>query len=306
MDKPFKTIEEQLDILQSRGVSVGPGDDQILSREGYYSVVNGYKDLYIDRTKSATEGHDVFDKGTSFEDIYRLFSFDRNLRQTLFQYFAKAEATLKTQCAFNYSEQHQQESEPYLDIANYNPGEDQKRVKWLIDDFEVALGRNPRKKPKPKAYLDHYKNNHDEVPLWVLLRYMTLGQTFKFYCYQTESMRNRIAKGFAELYSASYGERKMISQKRLRKAYDHIKDFRNICAHEERLYCARVSPGHNVPVVDVLPDLRLVLSREDALQLTTDMVTLLLDIGNEMKGPYFLKLMTSMGFGNIQELMDVR
>lgn len=306
MDKPFKTIEEQLGILQSRGVSVEPGDDQILSREGYYSVVNGYKDLYIDHAKSAAEGHDVFDEGTSFGDIYRLFCFDRSLRQTLFQYFAKAEATLKTQCAFNYSERHRQESEPYLDIANYNPGEDQKRVKWLIEDFEVALGRNPRKKPKPKAYLDHYKNNHDEVPLWVLLRYMTLGQTFKFYCYQTESMRNRIAKGFAELYSASYGEKKMISQKRLRKAYDHIKDFRNICAHEERLYCARVSPGHNVPVVDVLPDLRLVLPREDALQLTTDMVTLLLDIGNEMKGSYFLKLMTSMGFGNIQELMDVR
>ena len=74
---------------------------------------------------------------------------------------------------------------------------------------------------------------------------MTLGQTFKFYCYQTESMRNKIAKGFAVLYELSYGEKINVSPRRLTQAYDHIKDFRNICAHEERSPSSMRCPTFN-------------------------------------------------------------
>ena len=305
MDKPFRTIEEQVGILNSRGVATDGDTTEILSREGYYSVVNGYRDLYLDREATAKAGEDVFDEGTTFKDIYRLFLFDRALRQTLFKYFAIAEATLKTMCAYSFMEAHQDEKEPYLDKSNYDDAQP-KFVGWLIEDFESALGRNPKKRPKPKAYMEHYRQNHDEVPLWVLLRYMTLGQTFKFYCYQNESMRNRIAKGFAELHEQSYGRKITVSPKRLKKAYDHIKDFRNICAHEERLYCARISPARDVTVADVLPDLRLVLSKRDADRLTSDVAALLVDAGNDMEVGYFRKMMESMGFGNIQEIMGQR
>lgn len=305
MDKPFRTIEEQIAILNSRGVATDSETAGILSREGYYSVINGYRDLYLDREATAKAREDVFIEGTTFQDIYRLFLFDRALRQTLFKYFAIAEATLKTMCAYHFMAVHQDEREPYLDKTNYDEGQS-RFAGWLIEDFESALGRNPKKRPKPKAYMEHYRQNHDEVPLWVLLRYMTLGQAFKFYCYQNESMRNRIAKGFAELHQQSYGKKISISPKRLKRAYDHIKDFRNICAHEERLYCARVSPARDVPVIAVLPDLRLVLSKGDADQLTSDMISLLTNIGNDMDGVSFLKLMSSMGFGNIQELMTAK
>lgn len=44
MDKPFKTIGEQVKILRSRGVSTDEDTATILLREGYYSVVNGAKD----------------------------------------------------------------------------------------------------------------------------------------------------------------------------------------------------------------------------------------------------------------------
>ena len=47
MDKPFKTIGEQLEILASRGVTITPDAEEALLREGYYSIVNGYKDLYL-------------------------------------------------------------------------------------------------------------------------------------------------------------------------------------------------------------------------------------------------------------------
>lgn len=48
MEKPFLTIEQQVELLRKRGMRVDGGTAPILMREGYYSVVNGYKEPFID------------------------------------------------------------------------------------------------------------------------------------------------------------------------------------------------------------------------------------------------------------------
>ena len=47
MDKPFKTIAEQVSILESLGMRTDEATPLILKREGCYSVVNGYKTLFL-------------------------------------------------------------------------------------------------------------------------------------------------------------------------------------------------------------------------------------------------------------------
>lgn len=306
MDKPFKTTKEQIMILQSRNLQVRPGMEEILEREGYYSIINGYKDLYLDPNQTGSRGEDVYFDGTSFDDIYDLFCFDRDLRQTLFPYFAKAEATLKTQCAYHFAEAHQHENEAYLNSANYDKYGDQKRIKHLIDDFEFALGRSSKGKPKQKAYMTHYVNNHDEVPVWVLLRYATFGQAYMFYCFQPESVRNRIAKGFSILKHGVNFSQNKISQKRLSTAYSHIKDFRNLCAHEERLYCSKVAPNETVPLVKVFGDLRLVLSTKDHTALIQQTTNLLLSMQSKMAPWYFDRLLKAMGADSMMSIIEAK
>ena len=80
MDKPFKTIEEQGELLEARGVATDDDTPEVLLREGYYSVVNGYKAPFIDKEKSESAKDDRYLPGTSFADIYALFMFDRELR----------------------------------------------------------------------------------------------------------------------------------------------------------------------------------------------------------------------------------
>lgn len=92
MDKPFKSITEQIAILESRGLKCDNDTRLVLEREGYYPVVNGYKDLFLDQREDSCQ--EVFAKGTKFTDIYRLFEFDRTLRLLMFEYFNKAEAVL--------------------------------------------------------------------------------------------------------------------------------------------------------------------------------------------------------------------
>lgn len=298
MDKPFKTIEQQMAILRSRNMDVDSSASAVLKREGYYSVVNGYKAPFLAMAGNGREQQDRYLDGTSFEDVYRLFRFDRDLRLTMMRYFAEAEAALKTVCAYRFSEVHQGESEPYLSPSNYRGEREYKtRVLRLIDSFKSILHKPPHEEIKGyrREYIEHYATMHDETPLWVLTNFLMLGQAFKFYEYQNESMRNYIAKGFSELYGESHGVERKISQRRLRLAYDHIKDFRNICAHDERLYCARVSPGHDVTFADMLADLELVLPKDENARMQGEVISLLHDMMTDLGGRTAAMVLNEMG-----------
>lgn len=288
MDKPFKTVEEQISILESRNMTTDQMTPLILKREGYYSVVNGYKSLFLINRKANQTGEDKYRDGTTFESVYRLFTFDRDLRMTMTRYFAQAEATLKTVCAYRFSEKHSNEVEPYLNPKNYrSDGKYPKRAIDLIDDFKRILHKPPYDKGSFKReYIEHYVKHHDETPLWVLTNFLMLGQIFKFYEYQTESMQNSIAKGFSELYRESHGVSVRVTPRQLRLMYDHIKDFRNICAHDERLYCAKVSPSRDITFANLLDDLSMVLTKEENARMQGEIIRLvhemMTDLGTEV------------------------
>ena len=82
--KPYRSVNEQLRILRSRGMAVDAGAGHVLRREGYYPIVNGYKDLFLDRKACLTAGDDRYGTGARFDDLYALFLFDRELRELLF------------------------------------------------------------------------------------------------------------------------------------------------------------------------------------------------------------------------------
>ena len=47
MDKDFKTIEEQIEILKTRGILINDERaKEILTENTYYYLINGYKDLF--------------------------------------------------------------------------------------------------------------------------------------------------------------------------------------------------------------------------------------------------------------------
>lgn len=297
MDKPFRTIDEQIRILQSRGVETDSDTAFVLGREGYYSVVNGYKDLFLDREATRDAGCDTYAEGTTFSDIYRLFTFDRDLRLTMFRYFAEAEAALKTACAYEISRAHPNEVEPYLDPRNYRQERSyNKRVKRFVDELDGILHPKPHSgRLFKREYIEHYALRHDGVPLWVLTNFLMLGQTFKLYEYQTESMRNAIAKNFSEMYTWTHREKKRISEKRLRLAYDHIKDFRNICAHDERLFCARVSPSSDISFAAMMADLELVLTGTEHAKMLRNVMLLLTDLVSDIDVNHARMVTEAMG-----------
>ena len=106
--KPFKTLEEQVAILESRGLSMPEYAAYALLGEDYYCVVNGYKEPFLDKEASAEAGHDVYAEGTGFGDLYGLFLFDRDLRNLTFKYLLKAEARVRSVAAYTFSEAYRE------------------------------------------------------------------------------------------------------------------------------------------------------------------------------------------------------
>ena len=85
MDKLFSTIEDQIIKLDSRGLNVSdPGVKDILEMENYYNVVNGYKELFIDKTYTGTD--EKYKEDADFNELYSLYLFDRELKNIFMKY----------------------------------------------------------------------------------------------------------------------------------------------------------------------------------------------------------------------------
>ncbi|KFI39280.1 Abi-like protein [Bifidobacterium actinocoloniiforme DSM 22766] len=302
MDKPFTGITDQVRILQGRGLGVDDEPSHVLAREGYYQVVNGYNQPFL---KTNRNQPDKYRDGVEFRQIYALFCFDRELRMLVFKYCEQAEAKLRTVCSYVFTERHPDEKHPYLNTANYRSTGDSyhtadwymERVGDLIGTFRHVIGLQPYDRPLfEKDYIRFYLREHGHVPLWVLANSLSLGSMFKFFCYQTDSTRNAIAHEYSRQYGFDHSGQARFYFHDLRRCYNHIKDFRNICAHDERLYCARVDPSKGTSVAVLLKDLDAVLTAESSRELRTSLINLVQSLFGRVPDYVFEHITSGMGF----------
>ncbi|KFI85029.1 Abi family protein [Bifidobacterium pullorum subsp. saeculare DSM 6531 = LMG 14934] len=208
LHKPYRTIDEQIQLLTSRGMSVGPEAKHALQREGYYAIVNGYKDQFLDRRASQRVGDDRYIEGTRFDDLYALFRFDRELRSLLFQGITPAEATLKAICSHEFTKAYPSESNPYLNPHNYDSQSYSSACKLIDKVFRRILESNRTEhngRHAGKAYIRHCLNDHNgQVPLWVLANDLSLGQIAWFFQISAPQVRLAVAESFTDLYADTH------------------------------------------------------------------------------------------------------
>ena len=305
MDKPFMEHDELVERLRARGLKCDGRTKPILEREGYYAVVNGYKDLFLDDGRTRLAGDDRYIDGAEFFELYRLFVMDRRLRAILFRYIVYAEATLKSVSTYEFCIRHRDDNEDYLLASSYrDDGNYPELVAGFIENLDVALGRNPKRQPKHmRDYLKHYISSHDNVPLWVLMNNLDLGQAFRFYAFQPEGTRFAIARRIQRMYSDSHHGSRRITHEGLRKSYDHIKDFRNICAHDERLFSAKVDKSKSTTFARMMDDLQSVLTGLQYKQLLQDVSHQLISASSQIHTVGVAEILAQMGYTSMDELL---
>lgn len=196
--KEFKTYNQQLIILRSRGMIV-PTDGKpkrFLEQENYYNVINGYKDLFLKKDGSGKPlNPDIYIPGTHFNELKALFLFDRDLRNLFLRYILRFESLFKTTYAYEFSKQYRNPNS-YLDLKNYKKD----RPDEVVQQIHVLTGTIKNKASKDGA-IKHYIENHQSVPLWVLVNYLTLGNMSHLYSALKKTERTTIAKVLSEHFN---------------------------------------------------------------------------------------------------------
>lgn len=226
--KPFKTFEEQLEILKDRGLTIENECDTIskLKSDNYYNIINGYKDLFI---ITASNGNETFISNATFDDIYNLYLFDRSIRNIIFNYILSLENKLRTQISYTFAKYH--DSNNFLVYTNFETLSavgDQKaaidratKIYNLISNIEKDISKSL----KHKDYIKHYITKYGYVPIWVLVNVLPLNRLSDFYKYMNQSERIEVSMYWN------------VMEKDLRQYIALLANFRNLCAHDERIYC---------------------------------------------------------------------
>ena len=211
--KEYKSNEELIEYLSSKGVIVSNKTDALekIEKYTYYSIVNTYKNVF------KNENGDYLNN-VSFDDIYALFEFDKNLKNIILKYCLEIETVIKSIMANQISKVYGIQN--YLKISNLdvsiNTDIKENLLKKINDEIEKDYNVH--------TAVTHYINKYGFVPPFVLVKILTFGMASSYYGLLKQSDRQAIAKYFK------------ISDKLLKQILKNLTTIRNITAHSDRLY----------------------------------------------------------------------
>ena len=164
MEKTFKTIDEQIEILKSRNIIIKDYDKayRMLSKNNYYYLINGYKDLFIDKTSKKQK----YIENTKLEEIYAVYEFDKKIKINFLRYLLLIENEIDTYIAYEFSMVYGHKN--YLVPKNFDYSKIKKGlVEKFINDVNLEIQYQYKNSNEMIIYyIDKYKyvivdNTHD-------------------------------------------------------------------------------------------------------------------------------------------------
>ena len=240
MDKLFRSLDEQVEILRSKGLIIEDEAfaKEVLLRENYF-FINGYRSLLMNSYTDKT-----FIVGSTFRELYGIFLFDRSFRNILFKNLLIIENQLKSVISYQLSKKYGYRDKDYLNPKNFTKDRiKSRRVKDVIDKMK----RQIRVNGAHHLATMHYINNYGYVPLWVLVKVLSFGIVCELYLILKPEDQVAIADIFG------------ISTNYLENFLPVLSNYRNLCAHEDIVYERKTEKGivnttyHeklNIPVMD--------------------------------------------------------
>ena len=217
-NKRFKTLDEQIEILRYKGLIINDEEyaRNILVRENYF-FLNGYRWLFLKKSSDK-----FFINGTTFEEIYSLFLFDRQFRNVIFKYLLVIENNTKSIISYQLSKKYGYKESDYLKPKNFDFTPEKYRQ---INDLIKKMKRQMRVNGAQHSATKHYMTNYGYIPLWVLVKVLSFGLVSELY----SVLKKEDKKAICEFYS--------IDSEAYECYLPILANYRNLCAHEDILFC---------------------------------------------------------------------
>lgn len=215
-DKPAQSIDQQLATLHQRGLAI---PDEALARH-YLGNISYYRlSAYTRPFYHPSQPEHRFLDGTTFDDVLRLYVFDRELRLLLLDAIERLEVALRAQITNTLAEHHGPHG--YLDSTLFDSRYDHN---WLIRKLdEEAQARDV------ETFLAHYRNKYtgapSQPPIWMALELLTFKQVSTLFAHLRQARdTQRIEVHFGWKFPL------------LKSWFRSLSDLRNQCAHHARVW----------------------------------------------------------------------
>ena len=213
-EKGALAIDDQLDLLMARGLVVQDRDfaAHCLQHISYYRL----RAYWYYFEESPESGVHQFRPNVRFEDVIRLYDFDRRLRLVLMDAIERLEIAMRGAWAHHMATTYGAFGHLRRDLYA-----DPDHARRNFEDLRREVRRSE------ETFIGHFKEKYDEPdpPVWMAVEIMSLGLLSRF----QSALRHRrdiraIARPFGLPHSIhlSFGH--------------HLTTVRNICAHHGRLW----------------------------------------------------------------------
>lgn len=250
--KPFLSTEDQISLLKVRGMVIAdePKAKMCIERIGYYRL-SAY--WYPFRKKISTHPAPVvrgddFVAGTTFEDIFNFYVFDKKLRLLTMDALERIEIALRAKI-LNHLGARDPFAHRKLDFLDgkFSP----KHRLWLKrQDQSFARSK--------EDFAKHFRNKYpiSVPPIWISAEVWDWGMLSHFFSGIKPADKDSIASTFGS-----------VNGREFETWVRAMNDVRNICAHHSRLWnrgltvIPRLPDGGRVPDLNHIPRDNQFLSR---------------------------------------------
>ena len=238
--KPWLTFGEQADLLINERGLVADREQLVshLRDVGYYRL-SGY--WYIFKRKPEADGEgckdERFVEGTTFDEIWKLYTFDRQFRLMVLDAIERVEIYFRTQLAYELA--GETGGFGFFDRKNLP------RLEWRdYLDFMRRCTEELDRSREPFAihFKETYGDEHDLPPYWILVNLMDFGTMLRLYNGASVEIRNKL--------SGDLG----VSSRVLKSWLVAINTTRNICAHHGRLWNRGIGTRPIIPTKSKYPE----------------------------------------------------
>lgn len=218
MKKEFKTLDEQINIFKAKGLKVDNTEyaKDVLFRENYF-FLNGYRHLFM---KSNVDRRYI--DGSTFEELYSMFLFDRTLRNILFKNILIIENNIKSIISYQLSSKYGYREKEYLVPKNFTANKEKSRQ---VVDILKKMKRQINFNASQHSATSHYVNNYGYIPLWVLVKVLSFGIVGELY----SILKKEDQMSIADIYGLDVDT--------LANYLTILSNYRNLCAHEDIVFC---------------------------------------------------------------------
>lgn len=207
--KSHLSYQEQTDLLKSRNLTIS--NEQFCNKKlqhiNYYRLSAYFYPFYQEQNK--------FRDNSKFEDIIKLYYFDKEFRNLIFYSIEKIEVYIRTQLSYAISKNSGVFG--YTDISIFH---NQETHQEILNTIKSETGRS--KEVFVKEFFDKYDEEY--LPIWSMVEIISFNTLSKIFANLKETHRRDIAKDID------------IKPKVIESWLHTLTYVRNICAHHSRLW----------------------------------------------------------------------